>query len=123
MSAKKSTRKFQAEVSRLLHLVVNSLYSNKEIFLRELVSNASDAVDRHRLAALQDKTLDDGRAPRIRIWGDADEGVLYVEDTGIGMSKDALATNLGTVAHSGTLKFLEEHQGDASLIGPARTSR
>jgi molecular chaperone HtpG len=117
MAAKKSTRKFQAEVSRLMHLVVNSLYSNKEIFLRELVSNASDALDKQRLAALQDDSLADEDAALIRIWPDADNNRLLIEDNGIGMSKDELAKNLGTVAHSGTLKFLEEHQGDASLIG------
>jgi molecular chaperone HtpG len=117
MAAKKSTRKFQAEVSRLLHLVVNSLYSNKEIFLRELVSNASDALDKQRLASLKDEALADEAPALIRIFADRDRGVLTVEDNGIGMSKDELAQYLGTVAHSGTLKFLEEHQGDASLIG------
>ncbi len=114
---KKSTRKFQAEVSRLLHLVVNSLYSNKEIFLRELVSNASDALDKQRLASLRDESLADEDAPLIRVRVDKEEAVLYVEDNGIGMSRDELAKNLGTLAHSGTMKFLEEHQGDASLIG------
>lgn len=117
MAAKKSTRKFQAEVSRLLHLVVNSLYSNKEIFLRELISNASDALDKQRLAALQDESLGDEEAALIRIHADSEAGVLYIEDNGIGMSKDDLAKNLGTVAHSGTLKFLEEHEGDNALIG------
>ncbi len=117
MAAKKSTRKFQAEVSRLLHLVVNSLYSNKEIFLRELVSNASDALDKQRLASLKDESLADGEPPLIRIHTDKERNVLIIEDNGIGMSKDELAQNLGTVAHSGTLKFLKEHQGDASLIG------
>ena len=117
MAAKKSTRKFQAEVSRLLHLVVNSLYSNKEIFLRELVSNASDALDKQRLASLRDESLADEDAPLIRVRVDKEEAVLYVEDNGIGMSRDELAKNLGTLAHSGTMKFLEEHQGDASLIG------
>ena len=117
MAAKKSTRKFQAEVSRLLHLVVNSLYSNKEIFLRELVSNASDALDKLRLRALTDESLrseDDGV---IRVWTDKDAGLMFVEDNGIGMTKDELAQNLGTLAHSGTMKFLEDYQGDASLIG------
>ena len=117
MAAKKSTRKFQAEVSRLLHLVVNSLYSNKEIFLRELVSNASDALDRQRLASLRDESLADESAPLIRVRVDKDDATLFVEDNGIGMSRDELAKNLGTLAHSGTVKFLEEHSGDASLIG------
>ena len=86
MAAKKSTRKFQAEVSRLMHLVVNSLYSNKEIFLRELVSNASDALDKQRLAALQDDSLADEDAALIRIWPDADYNRLLIEDNGFGMS-------------------------------------
>jgi len=117
MSAKKSTRKFQAEVSRLLHLVVNSLYSNKEIFLRELISNSSDALDKQRIAALQDESLADEAPALIRIHADKDSGLLFVEDNGIGMTRDELAKNLGTVAHSGTLKFLEDNPGDTSLIG------
>ncbi len=118
---KKSTRKFQAEVSRLLHLVVNSLYSNKEIFLRELVSNASDAIDRLKLAALTDDSVlaDDEEAPAIRVFADVEAGTITIEDDGIGMSRDELATNLGTLAHSGTLKFLQEMEDptDARLIG------
>jgi molecular chaperone HtpG len=118
---KKSTRKFQAEVSRLLHLVVNSLYSNKEIFLRELVSNSSDAIDRLNLAALTDDSVldDEEDAPAIRVFIDRDAGTITIEDDGIGMSRDDLATNLGTLAHSGTMKFLQEldDKADARLIG------
>jgi molecular chaperone HtpG len=117
---KKSTRKFQAEVSRLLHLVVHSLYSNKEIFLRELISNSSDAIDKVRLLSLTDESLrHDGEEFAIRVWADKDAGTITIEDNGVGMDKDALSTNLGTVAHSGTLKFLEQLQGndDARLIG------
>ncbi len=119
MATKKSTRKFQAEVSRLLHLVVNSLYSNKEIFLRELISNSSDAIDKLKLAALTDDSVlgDDEEAPRIRVSADREARTITIADDGIGMTRDELATNLGTVAHSGTLKFLEEAQGDANLIG------
>ena len=77
---KKSTRKFQAEVSRLLHLVVNSLYSNKEIFLRELVSNASDAIDRLKLASLTDDSIleEDEDAPSIRIYVDREASVIRI---------------------------------------------
>jgi molecular chaperone HtpG len=119
MATKKSTRKFQADVSRLLHLVVNSLYSNKEIFLRELISNSSDAIDRLKLAALtDDSVLADGEeAQSIRISTDRDANTITIEDDGVGMTRDELAKNLGTVAHSGTLKFLEEAEGDAKLIG------
>jgi len=115
------THAFQAEVSRVLHLVVNSLYSNKEIFLRELISNASDAIDRLRLSALEDDSLlgdDPGFA--IRIWAEPDERLLHIEDNGVGMSHDQLIQSLGTIAHSGTLQFLEglkEKSDDASLIG------
>ena len=118
---KKSTRKFQAEVSRLLHLVVNSLYSNKEIFLRELISNASDAIDRLKLAALTDEGVlaDDEEAPAVRVFVDREARTITIEDDGIGMSRDELATNLGTLAHSGTLKFLKEMDdpSDTRLIG------
>ena len=118
---KKSTRKFQAEVSRLLHLVVNSLYSNKEIFLRELISNSSDAIDRLKLAALTDDSVlsDEEDAPTIRVFIDREAGTITIEDDGIGMSRDELATNLGTLAHSGTMKFLQEldDKADARLIG------
>ncbi len=119
MASKKSTRKFQAEVSRLLHLVVNSLYSNKEIFLRELISNSSDAIDKLKLAALtDDSVITEDEDPSIRIQVDAEAKTITIADDGIGMSKDELARNLGTVAHSGTLKFLQESDhADASLIG------
>ncbi len=115
------THAFQAEVSRVLHLVVNSLYSNKEIFLRELISNASDAIDRLRLSALEDESLlgDDGDFA-IKVWADADAQLLHIEDNGIGMSHDQMIQSLGTIAHSGTLAFLEglkEKSNDASLIG------
>ena len=115
------THSFQAEVSRVLHLVVNSLYSNKEIFLRELVSNSSDAIDRLRLHALtDDSVLKEGDAFAIRVWADADARVLYIEDNGSGMTHDELVENLGTIAHSGTQKFLdalEQRSEDTSLIG------
>ena len=102
------THAFQAEVSRVLHLVVNSLYSNKEIFLRELISNASDAIDRLRLSALEDDSLlGDDPDFAIRIWAEPDERLLHIEDNGVGMSHEQLIQCLGTIAHSGTLQFLE----------------
>jgi len=115
------THEFQAEVSRVLHLVVNSLYSNKEIFLRELVSNASDAIDRLRISALEDESLlGDDAEFGIKIWADPEEQLLHISDNGSGMSHDELIASLGTIAHSGTLKFLEgvkERSDDTALIG------
>ncbi len=113
---------FQAEVGRVLSLVINSLYSNKDIFLRELLSNASDALDKLRFRALTEPALLDG-APDllIRITPDAAKGVLTLEDTGIGMTEGELIENLGTVAKSGSLSFLqklEEHaKKDVSILG------
>jgi len=124
-----STHPFQAEVAAVLRLVTSSLYTNREIFLRELVSNASDALDKARYQALVDKTLEGQELPaRIDIVADKAKGVLVVEDTGIGMTAEEAAKNLGTIAHSGTLRFLEQAQAsgkpgdgrdkpDLSLIG------
>ena len=114
-------RPFQAEVSRVLHLVVNSLYSNKEIFLRELVSNASDALDKRRFAGLSEPALLPSAELGVKIVGNAENGTLTIEDNGIGMDQEALIQNLGTIAHSGTKQFieqLEKGKGDApQLIG------
>jgi molecular chaperone HtpG len=121
MSARsKSTRKFKAEVGRVLSLVVNSLYSNKEIFLRELISNSSDAIDKLKLRALTEDVLSEDETEQgIRILIDQEAGTLTIEDDGIGMSKDELAENLGTLAHSGTTEFLKslKDKADAQLIG------
>ena len=112
---------FQAEVSQILNLVVNSLYSNKEIFLRELISNASDAIDKRKFAALTDKSLLGEAEPAIRLSADNDARTLTIEDDGIGMSKDELVKNLGTIAHSGTQAFLkqaaQQENKDVALIG------
>jgi molecular chaperone HtpG len=117
---------FQAEVAAVLKLVTNSLYTNREIFLRELISNASDALDKARFTALVDSSLEGQELePEIRITADKTRGVLTIEDTGIGMTREEAAKNLGTIAHSGTLRFLEaaaerEAEGkkpDLSLIG------
>ena len=115
-------RAFQAEVAKLLDIVVHSLYSNKEIFLRELVSNASDACDKLRYAALTQPELVTGDAEfRIRLIPDKDKGTLTIADNGIGMNKDDLVENLGTIARSGTAEFVRQLGGDikqdVNLIG------
>ena len=113
------THRFEAEVSQVLRLVINSLYSNKEIFLRELVSNASDALDKLKYRALTEHGLT--QAPlEIRISSDDESGTVTIEDTGVGMSHDEIVKNLGTVAHSGSKAFIEalsEGRGDLQLIG------
>jgi molecular chaperone HtpG len=114
---------FRAEVSALLNLVTNSLYTHSEIFLRELISNASDALDKARFQALVDSGLRGQDLPaEIRLTADKDRGVLVIEDTGIGMTRDECVENLGTIAHSGTLKFLKAQKeagkaADINLIG------
>lgn len=116
-------RPFQAEVSQVLRLVVNSLYSNKEVFLRELVSNASDALDKLRFKSLsQPDLLPEGTEFRIRIEPNAEAKTLTISDNGIGMSEEDLANNLGTIAKSGTREFAEQlkaaaESGNAQLIG------
>jgi len=112
---------FQAEVSRLLDIVAHSLYSEKEIFLRELISNASDACDRLRHAALtQSDLLGDDSAFKIRLKADPGAKTLTVADNGIGMNREELIENLGTIARSGTAAFvqqLESKSEGANLIG------
>ena len=115
---------FQAEVSQVLHLVIHSLYSHKEIFLRELISNASDALDKLRFRALTEPSLlgGEGSSLEIRIVADKEKGTLTIEDTGAGMTHEELVRDLGTVARSGSRAFLEQlrakGQGkDLSLIG------
>ena len=122
VEAHKETLEFQAEVSQVLNLVIRSLYSNKEIFLRELISNASDAIEKLRFEALSDDALyEDDPNLRIRIWVDKEAGTLTVADNGIGMTRDEVTETIGTIASSGTRKFLEKLTGneeaDAQLIG------
>ncbi len=120
---KKETFRFQAEVSQVLHLVIHSLYSHREVFLRELVSNASDALDKLRFRALTDPSLrgeEDELA--IRVIPDEEAMTLAIEDDGVGMTHDELVEHLGTIAHSGSKKFLEAlkargESGDLNLIG------
>lgn len=122
IDAHQEKRSFQAEVKQLLHIVVHSLYSNQEIFLRELISNASDAIDKLRFAALSDPALyEDDPELSIRISFDKAAQTLSVSDNGIGMTRDEVAENLGTIAKSGTKEFLSQLTGDqkkdAHLIG------
>ena len=115
------TQPFQAEVSELLHLMVHSVYSETDIFLRELISNASDACDKLRYESIANPSLmDDGEPPKIRIIPDKKNNTLTIADNGIGMDRQELIDNLGTIARSGTRSFLErlkEAKDGAGLIG------
>ncbi|CUA81527.1 MULTISPECIES: molecular chaperone HtpG [Gulbenkiania] len=122
MSVQKETLGFQTEVKQLLHLMIHSLYSNKEIFLRELISNASDAADKLRFEGLAHPELfEDDPELRIRITFDKDARTITLCDNGIGMSRDEVIANIGTIAKSGTKAFFEQLSGDAkkdaNLIG------
>ena len=121
-ATQKETLGFQTEVKQLLHLMIHSLYSNKEIFLRELISNASDAADKMRFAALADGGLYAGDSElAIRLNFDAEANTLTISDNGIGMSRDDVIEHLGTIAKSGTADFLQnltgDQQKDSQLIG------
>ncbi|HLV76350.1 MAG TPA: molecular chaperone HtpG [Marinobacter sp.] len=118
----KQTLGFQTEVKQLLHLMIHSLYSNKEIFLRELISNASDAEDKLRFAALKDDKLYEGDPElKIRIDYDKEAGTITIADNGIGMNREDVVANLGTIARSGTAEFIQQLSGDekkdSKLIG------
>ncbi|MGB5987217.1 MAG: ATP-binding protein, partial [Desulfobacterales bacterium] len=108
MAVKKETRQFEAEVQQLLKLIINSLYSNQEIFLRELLSNASDALDKLRFKAqTQEDLLESDADLRIKIIPDGVRRTVTVSDNGIGMTYDEVLENIGTIAKSGTAAFLE----------------
>ena len=118
----KETLQFETEVSQLLHLMIHSLYSNKEIFLRELISNASDACDKLRFEAIADDSLlSDDSELKIQVEYDKEGRTVTVRDNGVGMSRDEVVTNVGTIAKSGTKEFLDQLTGDQSkdshLIG------
>ncbi len=119
---KKETLGFQTEARQLLHLMIHSLYSNKEIFLRELISNASDAIDKLRFQALADETLLEGQGDyAIHVDVDKDANTITISDNGIGMTREEVVDNLGTIAKSGTAAFLQNLTGDqrkdSQLIG------
>lgn len=122
VDAQKETLEFQAEVSQVLNLVIRSLYSNKEIFLRELISNASDAAEKLRFEALTDEALfEDDPELKIRVTLDKEAGTLTISDNGIGMSRQEVTETIGSIASSGTRKFFEAMSGDqakdSELIG------
>ncbi len=122
VETQKETLGFQTEVKQLLHLMIHSLYSNKEIFLRELISNASDAVDKLRFEALaKPELLEGGAELKIRVSFDKDAKTVTLEDNGIGMSREDAITHLGTIAKSGTADFMKHLSGDqkkdSHLIG------
>ena len=122
MAAKKETLNFQTEVKQLLHLMIHSLYSNKEIAIRELISNASDAADKLRFEALNDNKLYEGESElKISVDYDKKNRTISISDNGIGMTRDDIVENIGTIARSGTKEFLTKLSGDqakdAHLIG------
>jgi len=122
VEAHKETLSFQTEVSQLLKLMIHSLYSNKEIFLRELVSNASDAIDKLRFEGLADDALYEGdHELKIRVGFDKEAGTITISDNGIGMSRQEVMDNIGTIAKSGTRQFIDSLTGDqakdSNMIG------
>ena len=122
MSQNQETRGFQSEVKQLLQLMIHSLYSNKEIFLRELISNASDAADKLRFKALSNPVLYEGDGDlRVRVSFDADKGTITISDNGIGMTREQVIDHLGTIAKSGTKEFLtalgQDQAKNSQLIG------
>ena len=110
---------FAAEVSKMMDIIIHSLYKSKEIFLRELIANASDALDKLRQLGLTNKALVDGWQLDIKIRADPEKRTLMIRDSGVGMTKEELVTNLGTIARSGTKEFIEKfsEKNDSQQIG------
>jgi molecular chaperone HtpG len=121
MTKNAKTQPFNAETGKILNIMINSLYSNKDIFLRELVSNASDACDKLRYEALQKSELLPDGGLKITIRPDLNKHILTITDNGIGMNEEDLINNLGTIARSGTQQFMEtltgDNKKDSNLIG------
>ena len=122
MGKKKEEKAFQSDVKQVLDLVINSLYSNREIFLRELISNAADATDKLRFLALSNEDLYEGQSDEgIEIDGSEEQGTITIRDYGIGMTRKEIIENLGTIARSGTKEFFQgltgDQQKDSDLIG------
>ncbi|MEG0686759.1 MAG: ATP-binding protein, partial [Erysipelotrichales bacterium] len=111
-------KKFKAESKQLLELMIHSIYSNKEVFLRELVSNASDALDKRHFISLQDKEYENSN-PYIEIDVNQEKRIISIFDNGIGMDKEEIESNLGTIAHSGSKEFIKqlEEGNDIDVIG------
>merc|ERR1719384_2525277 len=117
------SQEFQAEVNRLMEIIVNSLYKTRDIFLRELISNANDAIDKVRMQSLTDKAiLGENTEFEIKVQADKEQGTITILDTGIGMSAKDLVDNLGTIAHSGTAAFLDEAMNAAAESGADQTN-
>ena len=111
-------QQFQAESKRLLDMMINSIYTHREIFLRELISNASDAIDKRHFKSLTDASLVPEEGFEIHLAADEDARTLTISDNGIGMTKEELEHNLGTIAQSGSLAFKQENQtDDTDIIG------
>ena len=115
-------KEFQAESKKLMDMMINSIYTNKEIFLRELISNASDAIDKLYYKSLTDTSVGMNKGDfRILLTRDKDSRTLTVSDNGIGMTREELETNLGTIAHSGSLDFKKENKDEnIDIIGMVR---
>lgn len=124
MDSKIETKEFKTESKRLLDLMIHSIYTNREIFLRELISNASDAIDKYHYLSLNDDRLEKGRTFEIRITPEKEDRTLTIEDNGIGMTYDEIDNNLGTIASSGSAEFIkkmqqlqEEKKDEVDIIG------
>ncbi|RYG67575.1 molecular chaperone HtpG, partial [archaeon] len=119
MSAKAETLEFQAETRKLLDIVTNSIYTDKEVFIRELISNASDAIEKYRYNQVKGTVVvsEGNSSPEIHILADNNANTLTIVDTGIGMTRDELVSNLGTIARSGSKNFVEQIKKEGGKEG------